>query len=374
MNMEKLKIVVVSNDIDVKINVKNLLSDGSVAISGFLEYDGMTSLKINGYNPDVVILSNDKNAGGVFEIAEQTYSELPGASVILLSAEVDLQLLQKAMQYGIKQVLLQTVSASELKEAIFKAYSLERKRISENSAVKSTRSKVVSFFGGKGGTGKTTVAVNTAVALALYGKRTVIIDADLQFGDVTVLLDLDAKDTIYELSRERGEMSIDVAKSMLTLHSSGLEVLAAPKSPELAEYINDKTMELIINTLRPYYEYVIIDLPPGFDDTTIAVIENSDVVNLVANVDIISLRNAKLCLSIMDALRQREKVSLILNRSGDGIISKKDFETVLGMDTGLCLPDDTKTVLSSLNKGVPFVMGMPKSAVAKNIKAYAAGL
>lgn len=368
--MEKLKVVIVSNDIDAKIQIKNLINDEKIAISGFLEYDNMTNLKILGYSPDVVILIYDRKEGQIFEIAEQVYAQIQGASVIMLSEDIDVELLKKAMQYGIKHVLPLKATAAELKEAIFKTFTLEKKRISDNSIVKSTRSKVISFFGGKGGTGKTTIAVNSAVQLAQSGKKVVIIDADLQFGDVTVLLDLDPKDTIYELSKEKGDMSIDVVKSMLALHSSGLDVLAAPKSPELSEYINDKTMELIINTMRPYYEYIIIDLPPGFNDTTIAIIESSDIVNLVASVDIIALRNAKICIGIMEALRQKDKVELVLNRATDGIISKRDFENILNLNPKMYLPDDTKTVLTSMNKGVPFVVGMPKTTVAKMIKAY----
>ncbi|PKM62837.1 MAG: hypothetical protein CVU97_03325 [Firmicutes bacterium HGW-Firmicutes-21] len=368
--MEKLKVVVVSNDIDAKINIKNLLNDESIAISGFLEYDSMTNLKIFGYNPDVAILIYDRREGQIYEIAAQVYEQLQGTSVILLSEDIDIDILKKAMQHGVKQVLPLKTTSQELKEAVYKSYNLEKKRLSDNAACKNTRSKVICFFGGKGGTGKTTIAVNTAVQLALSGKKTVIIDADLQFGDVTVLLDLDPKDTIYELSREKGDMSIDVVKSMLSLHSSGLDVLAAPKSPELSEYINEKTLEMIINTIRPYYEYIIVDLPPGFNDTTIAVIENSDIVNLVASVDIVALRNAKICFGILEALRQRDKIALILNKSADGIIEKKDFETILNLETRICLPDDTKTVLASLNKGIPFIMGMPKSTISKLIQAY----
>jgi pilus assembly protein CpaE len=372
--MEKLKVVIVSNDIDAKINLKNLIDDEGIAISGFLEYDNMIGLKILGYSPDVVVLINDVGEGKIFEIAGQVYSQLQGTSVVMLSDEINLQLLNKAMQHGIRQVLPLEITKQELKEALYKSHSLEKKRVSENKAVKSSRSKVICFFGGKGGTGKTTVAVNTAVQLALRGKKTIIIDADLQFGDVTVLLDLDPKDTIYELSREKGEMGIDVVKSMLSLHSSGLEVLAAPKSPELSEYITEETIEIIISTMRPYYEYIIIDLPPGFNDTTIAVIENSDIVNLVASVDIVSLRNAKICFGILEALRQKDKVSLILNKSSDGIIAKKDFETILNLEARICLPDDTKTVLSSLNKGIPFVVGIPKATVSKMIQLYTAEL
>jgi pilus assembly protein CpaE len=369
--MEKLKIVVVSDDLDIKIKIKNLLDGEEFAVVGFFGYDNLTNLKILGNSPDVVIMVYDNGAGSIFEIAEQAYLDLKGAGIVLIAEEVGVELLSKAMQHGINQVLQLISVEKTLKESIIKANSLEKKRHSDVEPAVRGRCRVISFFGGKGGTGKTTLAVNTAVRLAINGKKTLIIDADLQFGDVTVLLDLDPQDTIYELSRESNDMSIDVMKSMLTMHKSGLDVLAAPKSPELAEYITDKMVELIINTARPYYEYIIIDLAPGFSDTAVAVIENSDTVNLVANVDIVSLRNAKICLGILDALRQKEKTSLILNRAVSGIISKKDFIKILALSPKLCLPEDTKTVSSSMNRGIPFVMCAPKSAVSKAIKAYA---
>lgn len=316
----------------------------------------------------LVILSYEGDGQSALQVAEQIYSELRGAALIMLAGAVDMELLSNAMQRGARQVLPLTVTAEELGEALFKACSLEKKRSFENEQPR-IKSRVISFFSGKGGTGKTTLAVNTAVALASQGKKTIIIDADLQFGDVAVLLDLDPQDTIYELARDVEEMNIDVVKSALTMHKSGLELLAAPKSPELAEYIRDKTLEIIINTVRPYYEFIIIDLAPGFGDISIAAIENSDIVNFVACVDILSLKNAKISLGIFDALRQKEKVGLILNRATQGIISKADFEKVLSLTPVVCLPED-KEVLSSINKGVPFVTGAPRSAVAKAIMAY----
>lgn len=372
--MDKLKIVVVSDDLDIKIKIKNLLGEEEFAVVGFFGYDSMTNLKILGHNPDVVVMVYDSCAGSLFEIAEQVYLDVKGAGVVLLADEVDMGLLTRAMQHGIKHVLPVSAADNMLKDAIIKANSLEKKRSSDLEPSVRGRCRVISFFGGKGGTGKTTIAVNTAVRLAMNGRKTLIIDADLQFGDVTVLLDLDPQDTIYELSREAGDMSIDLMKNMLALHKSGLDVLAAPKSPEFAEYITDKTLELIINTARPYYEFIIIDLSPGFSDTSIAVIENSDTLNLVANVDIVSLRNAKICLGILDALRQKEKTSLVLNRAAPGIITRNDFEKILSMSPTLSLPDDTKTVSSSINRGVPFVMSSPKAAVSKAVKEYAEGL
>ena len=373
--MEKLKIVVVSDDIDLKIKIKNILGEQEFAVVGFFKYDGMTNLKITGYSPDVVIMAYDSTSENIFEIAEQVYLDVKGVSVVLLAEEVDVELLSRAMQHGINQVLPISSADSMLRDAILNANSLERKRcFGGEPVIVGRRCRVITFFSGKGGTGKTTMAVNTAAGLAMSEKKTLIIDANLQFGDVTVLLDLDPHDTIYELSQESEDMSIDVLKSMLTMHSSGLDVLAAPKSPELAEYITNKTIELIINTARPYYEYIIIDLAPGFSDTTIAAIENSDTVNFVADLDIRSLRNAKICLGILEALHQDEKVELLLNRVQKGIISKSDFEKILARTPKLCLPEDTKTVSSCMNRGIPFIIETPKAAVSKAIKTYVAEL
>lgn len=367
--MDKLNIVVVSDDLDIKINIKNLLGEDEFALVGFFGYDSMTNLKITGHSPDIVILVYDEKAGNLFEIAERVYLDVKGAGVILIAEDVSVELLSRAMQYGIKKVLPVSDLEKTLGDAIIKTNALEKKRISDSEPPRG-RCRVISFFGGKGGTGKTTLAVNTAVSLAMNKKKTLIIDADLQFGDVTVLLDLDPQDTICELVREADNMTIDVIKSMLAMHKSGLDVLAAPKSPELAEYITDKNIELIINTARPFYEYIIIDLAPGFSDFTVAAIENSDTINLVANVDIVSLRNSKICLGILEVLRQKEKTVLALNRAVNGIISRSDFEKILNLTPVLCMPDDSKTVTSSINRGVPFVMDCPKVAVSKAVKEY----
>ncbi len=367
--MDKLKIAVVTNDIDLQIEIKNLLKDDDIIIIGFVNYDNMTSLKLLGNNPDVIIFVKDGMEDSLFEVAADIYAKSVGVGMLVMADEINPELLVRAMECGIKQVLETKCDATKLKDAIFKLHNIESQRAGDRE-IQSHKRKVISYFGGKGGTGKTTVSVNTAVALANKGKKTVIIDLDLQFGDVPILLDLEPNDTIYTIVEEKTNITIDSVKSVMAFHRSGLGVLAAPKSPEYAEYIDEKMVEMIINVLKPYYEYIIIDLPPGFNDTTIAAIENSDIVNLVSTVDIASLRNAKLCMNILEALRQSDKTNLILNRMVDGIISKKDFEQILDLSVSLVLPDDTKTVLTSLNKGIPFVNGNSKSPIVSAMNEY----
>ncbi len=168
--MDKLNVVVISDDIDTKIRIKNLIDGEKFAVSGFFEYNELTVLKILGRHPDAVILSYEGDGKSALQVAEQVYSELRGAALIMLAGSVDMEMLSNAMQRGVRQVLPLTVTSEELGEALVKACSLEKKRGFENEQPR-IKSRVISFFSGKGGTGKTTLAVNTAVALALQGKK-----------------------------------------------------------------------------------------------------------------------------------------------------------------------------------------------------------
>ncbi|MCQ2484060.1 MAG: AAA family ATPase [Clostridia bacterium] len=135
-------------------------------------------------------------------------------------------------------------------------FDLEQQRSLDTNEGKKTRCKVLGFFSGKGGTGKTTVAVNTAVSLARAGKRVMLLDLDLQFGDVAISLDSDARYSIVDLVQDRGGITIENINSFAVDHSSGMRVLCAPKSSEFAEYVQVSHIEKIIDIMRPYYEYV----------------------------------------------------------------------------------------------------------------------
>jgi pilus assembly protein CpaE len=198
-----------------------------------------------------------------------------------------------------------------------------------------------------------------------------LIDCDLQFGDVNLLLDLEPKDTIVELVQERGGISIENIRSFSMVHSSGVNVLCAPKSAEFAELISPRHIETIVDVLRPYYDYIILDLAPTFNDVTIAAIENSDELMLVYNVDILSLKNAKVCLQILEQIQQREKAKLIVNKNVKSMIKIRDFENMFEETVFATITNDIKTANDCLNKGQPIVIALPRSTMAKEIMALA---
>ena len=368
--MEKLNVVVLTDDMDLRIHVKNSITSDDIVIAGYSDFDSRAMLKIESLFPDVVVCA----AKGDIEekqylFIQNLFTTVRTCAIILMTDTMGVEKVNRAAQVGIRQVVLLDIPPEEFCESIRRASALERQRLNDMTSGKRTRSRTIGFFGGKGGTGKTTLAVNTAVALAKKGKRVMLIDCDLQFGDVNLLLDLEPKDTIVELVQERGGINIDNIKSFSLVHSSGLSVICAPKSAEFAELVEARHIETIVDVLRPYFEYIVLDLPPTFNDVSMAGIESSDELMLVYNMDILSLKNAKVCVTILEQLQFRDKISLVINKNVNGLIKPKDFEKMFGLPIFAIVSNDIKTANVCLNKGQPMVTSQPRSAVSKEISA-----
>ena len=370
--MEKLNVVVLTDDMDLRIQVKNQIASEGIVISGYSDFSSAAMLKIESMFPDVVLCAiKGEVETRHLSFIQNMFCTVKGCVIILMSDQMSVDLVNRAARVGIRQVVAMDIESLELLECINMASSLERQRSIDLNLGTRTRSRTIGFFGGKGGTGKTTVSVNTAVALAKKGKRVMLIDCDLQFGDVNLLLDLEPKDTIVELVQERGGITIDNIKSFSMVHSSGISVLCAPKSAEFAELVSARHIETIVDVLRPYYDFIILDLPPAFNDVSIAAIENCDELMLVYNMDILSLKNAKVCLTILEQIQQREKAQFIINKNFSSLIKIKDFESMFETPVFATVSNDVKSANICLNKGQPIVISMPRTPMAKEIMAIA---
>lgn len=163
---------------------------------------------------------------------------------------------------------------------------------------------------------------------------------------------------------EKTEFDIDTIRSYMNVHSSGVHVLCAPKSPEQSEGINANHIEKLMNTLRSYYDYVIIDTPASFNDITLTAIEGSAMVIFITGFDISILRNSKLSINLLDNLQQKEKVRVLINRDMEGNITTNDVEKILGKPIWARIPSDYFLAVNALNKGLPFVISSPKSKMS----------
>ena len=371
--MEKMNLLVLSDDLDLRIEIKNLVADEAFAISGYSGFTAEGKTKTVNKYPEIVLCAVRGDVPDtVFNFVQDLLTVARGMIVILANDKISVELVNKAAQYGIRKVLpIDGIEPKEFSANIKTVYELEQQRVLDTNEGKKVRCKAIGFFGGKGGTGKTTLAIGVAAQLARAGKRVMLLDLDLQFGDVLMALDLDTKNSIVDLVQDRGGITIENINSFSVEHSTGMSVLCAPKSSEYAEFVTAAHIEKIIDIMRPYYEYIIIDLPSSFNDTTITACENCEEIFLIYNNEMLSLNNAKVCYTILDQLHQREKIRIVINKAEKSLIKAEDFEEMFQMPVFAAVPADYPAALLIINKGQAITVTQPKSAASKEISRMA---
>jgi pilus assembly protein CpaE len=226
-------------------------------------------------------------------------------------------------------------------------------------------------FSTKGGAGKSMVATNLGVVLAQRSpKPVVLIDADLQFGDVAVMLKLAPQHTIVDAVSALDRLDVALLRNLLVEHRpSSLLVLPAPLEPAFADQIGAAEMVRIVEILRTFCSFVVIDTPAYFNDVVLGLIEMSDDVLLVAGMDIPNIKNVKIGLQTLRLLNTpMEKLRLILNRANSKVkLDVGEVERTLGVQADALIPSDV-VVPQSVNKGEPVVQYAPRSGVARAIE------
>lgn len=346
--------------------LKKLLEETDIKVISDIRGGTAALDRIENISPELVIMTFDEHDTDVLNIAERIYLGRPQCIIIFLVDRMSTDILQKAMSAGVKNVTIFPENGYDFSEWLKTIYNNEKMRNKSMVEMKSISwmSKVITVFGAKGGIGKTTIAVNLAAKLAENNKKVALLDFDIEFGEISVYLNLDVKDTLAELITEKSEFDIDTIRSYMNFHSSGVHVLCAPKSPEYSEGINANQIEKLMNILRTYYDYVIIDTPASFNDITLTAIEGSVMVVFVTGFDISILRNSKLSMNLLEGLQQKEKIKIVVNRDVEGYITAKDVERILGKNIWCRIPSDYNTAVSALNKGIPIVIGSPKTRIS----------
>lgn len=354
--------------------LRKLIDDKEISIIGE-NNGGPTALDyIENLSPDIIIVAIDPGDPEVMGLAERVILHRPRTFVILLADYIDMDIVQKALNIGAHNLIEVPKTAKDFADYIRTVYQNETTKLDSLSGKQSLSwiSRVITVFGAKGGLGKTTVAANLAIKLAENHKKVALVDLDLQFGDIQIFLDIEPSDTIAELVQEYTTPNIDLIRSYMTIHSSGVHVLCAPKSPEYAEFVSPDKIQGILSLLRTYYDYVIIDTPPSFSDVTIAALEASSTILFITGLDISILKNSKLSLSILESLQLAYKVKLIVNRAVNvSSITLKDVEKFINCPIWAKIPSDYMLAVSSLNRGIPFVTGAPKSDLSQSISSIA---
>lgn len=365
--MARYKVMAVVGSEELRLDIRDrLIGDEDIALVGFPAADADIITKIKGYAPHAVIISEQGSDTAPYELAQSIYEGFPGCAIVLILESMDIQSVTRAMQAGIRQVVAKE-DLSGLKDAIVKAARLEQNR----TVGTHSDPRVVSFYSGRGGSGKTTLAFNSAVSLALAGHRTILIDLNLAFGDASILLNIKTKDTISELVMEKSSFTIYDIRSFSMQHPTGISFMSAPASPEHAEYVTARHVELLISQLRPYYDFIIIDLPCDISDTTIAAIEGSDLVIMVTKKDISGLKTTKQMMDIFKTLQFGERLRFLLNFDKRSVLTQKEMENVLEAPFNYVLPEDDKAVRYCRERGTAFTYEMPRSQISRAVQKMA---
>ena len=334
--------------------------------------------------PDVVLMDiNMPDMDGI-AATERLSALVPSASVVMMSVQGEADYLRRSMLAGAREFLVKPFSSDELTASIRQVYSREKDKAGRAAVTLAAKTQdpteegqVVAVFSPKGGVGRTTIAVNLAVAAAELGKKVTLVDASFQFGDVAVLLNLNPKDKsmaelVPELEAGRDPDSVD---AFTLTHSSGIHVLLAPPSPEMAELITPAGVKHVIEILRQHSELVVIDCAAWFNDTLLGILDLADVVLTVLTLEITSIKNIRLFLEVAEQLGYSHKIRLVLNRADTTLgIRVADVENSIGRKVDHTIVSDGRAVVYALNRGVPFVISNRESQVSQDVLRLATSI
>jgi pilus assembly protein CpaE len=379
----RVSVAVVEAHTPTRAHLVQVLGNGATPFSSVAEL----ASRLTGAVPVVVVLGPSCDNPTDMATIERLIVGNPSLGVILVAEQLHTSTLHQAMRLGIRDVIALGNEGVELPDAVRRValgldYSVQRPPVAPpqrqgyeeppipNQYHGGQAGKVITVFSTKGGAGKSVIATSLAVTLAQRSPTPVcLVDADLQFGDVSVMLKLTPQHTIVDAVQAIDRMDAGYLEQLLMTHEpSGLRVLAAPLEPAFADQIGAAEMVAIVDMLRTFCSVVVVDTPAYFNDVVLGLVEQSDEILLVAGMDIPNIKNVKIGLQTLRLLgTPMDKVRLILNRANSKVkLDVGEVERTLQVSADSLVPSDI-VVPQAVNKGIPVVSHAPRSSVAKAI-------
>jgi pilus assembly protein CpaE len=393
---DQIRVLIVDDIPETRDHLAKLLGfESDIEVVG-VAASGREALEVAGsLTPDIVLMDiNMPDMDGI-AATERLASEVPTAAVVMMSVQGEADYLRRSMLAGAREFLVKPFSSDELTSSIRQVYTREREKqsriaVQPAAAVAANAGRpvqlsgggedgeyrepgrVIAVFGPKGGVGRTTLAVNLAVAAATeLGQRTCLVDGSFQFGDIGVLLNLNPKNkSIADLIPEmESGADIESLDTFLINHSAGIHVLLAPPSPEMAELITPAGAKRMVESLRRSYDLVIVDCMSSFNDTTLSILDQADTVLTMLSLEITSIKNIRLFLEVAEQLGYgSDKVRLVLNRADSSLgIRVADVEHSIGRRVDHTIVSDGRSVVYALNRGVPFFLSNREAQVSQDV-------
>ncbi len=378
-----IRVLIVDDIPSTLENLQKLLSfEDDIEVCGTAA-DGRKAIdETRRLQPDVVLMDVNMPVLDGIQATEILAQEVPGSPVIIMSVQGERDYLRRAMQAGAREFLIKPFSGDELIASIRRVHQLEQKKESYLAKApaaqagapapqRAERGEMFVVFSGKGGIGKSVLSANLAVALAMEtGARVALVDLDLQFGDVGVLLNLDHSRSITDLTDAPGHIDPEFVQDVLASGPEGVKVLLAPISPELADLVTAEHLRAIVEELRRSFDFIVVDTASHLTELNLEMIEQASKVIVVSALTIPAIKDTKLTLKVLDSLSvDPERILLLLNRSdAHSDFNKEAVEQNLRFPISLQLPHDPKIVAASVNRGAPFVSTNPEVEISRAVR------
>lgn len=378
---EVIKVLLVDDIPETRENLRKLL-----AFEADIEVVGAAGTGREGLDlarelkPDIILMDiNMPDMNGI-EATEHINRDVPTAGVIMMSVQAESDYLRQAMLAGARNFLTKPISGDELYSTIRKVYDLNRDmraRYSQMAAMPAggaaaapgatgpthRAGKIIVVYSPQGGVGTTTIATNVATALMRENVNALLIDCNLQFGDVNVFLNItQSHQGIADLTATVSDLDDDVVENVLVAHDSGLRVLLAPPRPEIAETLVAEDIGKLVSQLADRYDFTVVDTSTAMNDLAVTLFDIADRIILVATPTLPAIKNVRLVLDLWDALEYPpEKVVFVLNRMQNererGRISAQAIENNLKRAVNMQIPIAEREMINAVNRGTPLVTG-----------------
>jgi pilus assembly protein CpaE len=371
-----IRVLIVDDFAETRENIRKLLQfESDIAVVGAARSGEEALALAKETKPDVILMDINMSDMDGITATEAILRDVPFTQIVILSVQSEPDYMRRAMLAGARDFMVKPPSSDELINTIRNVAVLahdQRKKIEAPAralaahggagaeAVPSHRplGKIIAFYSAKGGVGCTTLATNMAIGLNTEDTPTVLVDANLQFGDVPVFLNMQVKNSIIDLAARAEDIDPEILEDVLLSHDSGLHILAGPPRPEMADEIHADHVRKVLQLLRRHFAYVVVDTSSTMDDVTLAALDSADLLVSVATPDIPAIKDARLLFDLLHVLEfPTENVCFVINKMDrKGGISSEAISENLRRPVEAEIPLDERTVNASINRGVPLLL------------------
>jgi pilus assembly protein CpaE len=306
-------------------------------------------------------------AAEIAAIREQTR-----APIIVVASGAGTGILDEALDADVSDVLL---LPQLVENVIFTVKKASHAKRPVQTVTRAQLGRVVTVFSPKGGTGKTVTASNLAAGLAKQGRKTLLLDLDLQFGDAAIVMGIEPEKTIYDLVVAPGELDVEKLAGYTAKHPCGLDILPAPLRPEDAELVTESKITRLLEVARERYEVIVVDTSPFFHGPMLATLDRTDELLVICGLDVPTLKNVRLAMQTLELLSfPTSRIRFVLNRANTKVgLSKREVESALKVEISVEIPSD-RGVPISVNQGNPAVLADPGCDFSKALMALSRSL